>query len=111
LSASSAGFAGKSAFLFGYAYTHCYSFAKRSATADPPGSSPPIYSMNRAYPLVMVGSIKPHGLAELKAAKEGCAGGIVTAFADALFKRLALICHAMAGWIPQAVTVCRSVGG
>ena len=110
-SASSAGFSGKSAVLFRYAYAHCYSFAKRSASADSPGSMPPIYSMDRAYPLVMIGSVKPHGRAELRAAKEGCAGAIVTAFADAHFKRLAVICHAMAGWVPSAVTVCKGTSG
>src|SRR4051812_3298805 len=76
----SAGFSGKSAVLYGYAYAHCYTYAWRSATADPPGS-PPIYSMDRAYPLVMIGPVKPHGRAELRAAKEGCAGAMVTAFA------------------------------
>lgn len=109
--ASSAGFTGESAVLFRYAYTHCYSFAKRSATADPPGSRPPIYSMDRSYPLVMIGSVKPHGRAELRAAMEGCAGAIVTAFADAHFTRLALICHAMTGWVPPAVTVCKGADG
>jgi hypothetical protein len=97
--------------LYGYAWTHCYTFAMRSATADQPGGSPPIYPMGRAYPIVMVGSVKPHGVAQLNAAKEGCAGAIVTAFADADAKHLGLICHAMAGWVPRTVTVCGAKRG
>jgi hypothetical protein len=109
--ASANGFSGKSEVLFGYAYAHCYTFAWRSANADPPGSSPPIYPMDRAYPLVMIGSVRPHGRAELRAAKEGCAGAIVTAFAEAHFKPLAPICNAMSGWVPATVTACKGVDG
>jgi hypothetical protein len=102
------GFTGKSAALYDYAYLHCYPLAKRAAAAQPPGSGPSIYPLAHSYPLAALGGTKPRGPAEWKAAKRGCALGMVTAFADAHSSETALICRVQAAWLPPATAACES---
>jgi hypothetical protein len=86
------GFSGKRAALYEYAYTHCLRLGTASAESHPTGSHPAIYSLKDSYPLVMVGTIKPHGAMEWQAAKKGCAFGIVKAFANAHSSKTAAVC-------------------
>ena len=65
------GFSGKKAVLYEYAYTHCLRFGTASANSHPTGSNPPIYDLHVGYPVVMIGSVKPHGSADWHAAKAG----------------------------------------
>jgi hypothetical protein len=106
--ADNGGFEGKYAALYDYAYLHCYPLAKRAATAQPPGSGPSIYPLARSYPLAALGGTKPRGAAEWKAAKRGCALGMVTAFSDAHSSATALICRVQAAWLPPATGACES---
>jgi hypothetical protein len=99
------GFSGTNAALYEYAYAHCLRLGTASATSHPTGSNPPLYSLQRSYPLVMIGTIKPHGSAEWRAAKEGCALGIVRAFADAHSTKTAEVC-ADIGFLPPKLPEC-----
>src|SRR5689334_16961369 len=67
------GFSGTKAALYEYAYAHCLRFGSESARSHPTGSNPTVYDMRAAYPVVMIGTIKPHGPAQWRAAKDGCA--------------------------------------
>jgi hypothetical protein len=104
------GFAGTKAGLYEYAYTHCLRFATVSAESRPTGSHPLVYSLKNAYPLVMIGTLKPHGAAEWRAAKDGCAVGIVTAFAAAHSSKTAEVCAHMAPWLPPKLPACPATG-
>jgi hypothetical protein len=102
------GFTGTNATLYEYAYTHCLRFGTASAESHPTGSHPPIYPLKAAYPLVMIGTIKPHGSAEWRAAKDGCALGIVRAFAEAHSSKTAEVCAHMASFLPPKLPECPS---
>jgi hypothetical protein len=104
------GLSGRQAVLYRYAYAHCLPFATESADSNPTGSNPPIYSMTHSYPLVMLGHVKPHNSAEWKAAKDGCALGIVTAVADANSSITPAVCQHMAPWLPAKLPDCPNVG-
>jgi hypothetical protein len=103
------GFTGKLAGLYDYAYVHCYPLAKQAATAQPPSSGPPIYPLGHSYPMAALRGVKPRGPAEWKAAKEGCALGMVTAFSDAHSSKTEVICRAQAAWLPPGAAACGSM--
>jgi len=100
------GFTGTKAALYEYAYAHCLRFGTESATSHPSGSNPPIYSLKDAYPVVMIGTIKPHGAAQWRAAKDGCAFGIVKAFADQHSSKAGAVCTHMAAFLPPKLPEC-----
>jgi len=100
------GFNGKKATLYAYAYTHCLQLGTTSARSQPSGSDPPIFSLRNAYPLSMIGPIKPHGSSEWEAAKDGCALAIVRAFAASHSSLTAAVCTQMAPWLPAKVPEC-----
>ncbi len=100
------GFSGTKAALYEYAYTHCLRLGTASAKSQPTGSNPAIYGFEHGYPLVMIGTIKPHGSAEWRAAKDGCAVGVVKAFADAHASKTAEVCIHMAPWLPPKLPEC-----
>jgi hypothetical protein len=100
------GFSGTSAVLYEYANTHCLRLGTASAKSHPTGSNPTIYAMKDAYPLAMIGTTKPHGAAEWRAAKDGCAVGIVRGFADAHSSKTAQVCTHMAPFLPPNLPEC-----
>jgi hypothetical protein len=101
-------FTGRGASLFDYAYAHCYTLAKRAATAQPFGSGPEIYPLTRGIPLVAIGFLKPHGAAQMKAVTWGCAAAMVTAFSDAHSDKTALLCEENRPVLPPDVPACKS---
>ena len=101
---------GARAVLYRYAYAHCLPFARKSADSNPTGSNPPIYTMSHGYPLVMLGRLRPHSAAQWKAAKDGCALGIVTAFADANSSLAPTLCQHMSSWLPAKLRECPNLG-
>jgi hypothetical protein len=105
---SDGGFKGKEAVLYRYTYAHCLSLGQKSATSTPSGSNPRIYPLGAAYPLVMIGRTKPNTPAEWKAAKAGCALGIVTAFSNANSPQTPPLCKHMAPWLPAKLPECQS---
>jgi len=102
----SGGLTGREAVLYRYAYTHCLPFGTKSANSNPTGSKPVIYDMSHAYPLVMLGRVRPHSPAQWTAAKDGCALGIVTAFADAHSSLAPAVCRHMSQYLPAKVPDC-----
>jgi hypothetical protein len=104
------GFGGTKAVLYEYAYAHCLRFGTASAKSRPTGSNPVVYSLQDAYPLVMIGRIRPHGAGEWRAAKDGCAVGIVNAFAAAHSSKTAEVCAHMAPWLPPKLPACPTTG-
>jgi hypothetical protein len=101
-------FTGRSARLFDYAYAHCYTLAQRAATAQPFGSGPEIYPLTRSRPLVAIGSLKPHGGAQMKAVTWGCAAAMVTAFSDAHSDKTALLCKENRPVLPPDIPACKN---
>ena len=100
------GFSGTKAALYEYAYAHCPRFGSESARSHPTGSNPTVYDMRAAYPVVMIGTIKLHGPAQWRAAKDGCAVAIVKAFADAHSSKTAAVCAHMVSFIPPDLPEC-----
>jgi hypothetical protein len=103
------GFSGRRAALYRYAYAHRLQFGTASARSHPTGSDPPVYSLKDAYPVVMIGTLKPHGAAEWQAAKDGCAFGIVRAFAAAHSSKTAAVCTHMAAFLPPNLPECPNI--
>jgi hypothetical protein len=101
-------FTGRSANLFEYAYAHCYTLANQAVTAQPFGSGPEIYPLTRSLPLVAIGSLKPHGRAQMKAVTWGCAAAMVTAFSDAGSDKTSLICNENRPVLPPDIPACKS---
>ena len=92
-----------------YAYSHCYTYAKRAATAQPFGSGPPIYPLSRVRPLVAVGQLKPHGSDQTKAVLDGCANGMVEAFEDVLSLHTSVICKMQRAYVDPDMAACEGV--
>jgi hypothetical protein len=102
-------FTGRSASLLEYAYAHCYTLAKQAAIAQPFGSGPEIYPLTHSTPLVAIGSLKPHGAAQMKAVTSRCAAAMVTAFSDAHSDKTALLCKENRPVLPPDVPACNSL--
>ena len=109
ISASYEGYTGKSAVLFDYAYGRCYTLAHKAATVKPFGSDPKadIYPLTRARPIAAIGTVKPHGHAEMTAVLRGCAAAMVTAFADVHSSHTALVCKIQKPFLPATITACK----
>jgi hypothetical protein len=75
------GFKGRYADLFDQAFAVCYDVSYRAATADPPGSGPPVYSAKRALPLAAIGSTDRDDEHAMYALQIGCYAGQAAAFA------------------------------
>ena len=102
------GYSGKSAQLYDYAYTRCYTLAKQAATAQPFGSGPAIYPLTKGIPLVAVGSLKPSGNSQMGAVRWGCALAMVKAFSDAGSDFTARLCKQDRPYLPADVPACKS---
>ena len=87
----------------GKAYAHCLRFCTRSSHSHPSGSPPVIYSI---YPVVMIGTLKPHGKAEWQAAKDGCALAIVRGFSHSHSSKTAALCTHLAPFLPARLPEC-----
>jgi len=99
------GFSGTKAALYEYACA----LPKVRVGVGPLAShrqQPHRYDMRAAYPVVMIGTIKPHGPAQWRAAKDGCAVAIVKAFADAHSSKTAAVCAHMVPFIPPDLPEC-----
>jgi hypothetical protein len=57
----------------------------------------------------MIGTLKPHGPAEWQAAKDGCAVGVVRAFAVAHSSKTAAVCTHMAAFLPAKLPECPNI--
>ena len=112
-SATNGGFSGVDATLYRYAYSHCETFASPGATPAASLSTPrdihaTIYPLNRAYPISMIGKVRPHPHRQWNAAFRGCAAGVVNVYAGARSAQTPRLCKAFAPWLPANYAECRT---
>jgi hypothetical protein len=80
------GFDGRDAELFDHAFAACYEVVWRWITADPPGSGPVLYPVERAVPVSAIGSADRWNGVEMDVVQAGAAAGYYQAFSDAGLK-------------------------
>jgi hypothetical protein len=64
--------------------------------------------MTRGTPLVAIGSLEPHGSAQMEAVSRGCAVAMVTAFSDVHSDKTALLCKENRSLPPSDTPACRN---
>jgi hypothetical protein len=77
------GYGGRLAGLFDHAFAETYRVVWRFVTADPPGSGPVLYPIDRAIPTSAIGGANREDSGEMAAVRAGAAVGYRRAFADA----------------------------